>query len=228
MRLPATTRHGAVRTSHASNERTPAAASFRRPGQASSRRPASCLTLAVRKVAGIDSRPVADPSARMLPSAPIAPDAAHVAAQTQAPSSQTGLDRDVIEAFLRAFYAAARQDTLLGPSFAGVENWEKHIATITGFWCSVALMTGEYHGRPMQAHARLALTPAHFTRWLALFETVARARLTQPGAEHMLERARRIARSLEIGLIPLDLPPRGPRPGDPASSQSEPPHPIGS
>ena len=128
------------------------------------------------------------------------------AAMTSAVSAQTGLDRDVIEGFLRAFYGAAREDAMLGPAFAGVVDWEKHIAAITRFWGSVALMTGEYHGQPMQAHAHLALTPAHFARWLDIFERVARARLTPEGAEHMLERARRIARSLEMGLIPLHLP----------------------
>ncbi|MBL6454610.1 group III truncated hemoglobin [Belnapia sp. T6] len=123
-------------------------------------------------------------------------------------AAQTGLDEARIEAFLRTFYGAARQDPLLGPAFAGVEDWERHIATLTRFWGSVALMTGDYHGQPMRAHAHLALTPAHFARWLTLFEATARAHFTAEGAEHMLERARRIARSLEMGLIPLALPAR--------------------
>jgi hemoglobin len=128
----------------------------------------------------------------------------------------TGLDRPTIEAFLRAFYGAARQDPLLGPAFAGVADWEAHIAQLTRFWCSVALMTGEYHGQPMRAHAHLDLAPEHFSRWLALFERTARASFSPEGAGHMLDRARRIARSLEMGLIPLALPasPRRPAPGD--------------
>jgi hemoglobin len=121
-------------------------------------------------------------------------------------SRRTGLEEAVLEDFLRAFYGAARADALLGPAFAGVADWEHHIATITRFWCSVALMAGGYHGQPMQAHAHLALRPEHFVRWLEIFERVARARLTHEGAEHMLDRARRIARSLEMGLIPLPLP----------------------
>lgn len=120
----------------------------------------------------------------------------------------TGLDRPAIEAFLRAFYGAAREDALLGPAFAGVADWEVHIAQLTRFWSSVALMSGDYHGQPMQAHQPLALTPAHFARWLALFERIARASFSPEGAEHMLERARRIARSLEMGLTPLPLPAR--------------------
>lgn len=127
------------------------------------------------------------------------------AAITRAVMARTGLDRAAIEAFLRDFYGSARQDTVLASAFAGVADWERHIATITTFWSSVALMTGEYHGRPMQAHAHLGLTPAHFARWLEIFERTARAHFTPEGSEHMLEKARRIARSLEMGLIPMDL-----------------------
>jgi len=136
------------------------------------------------------------------------PDPERRATLTRAVMAQTGLDRTVIEAFLRAFYGAARQDPVLAPAFAGVADWEAHIATITGFWCSVALMTGEYHDHPMQAHAHLALTPAHFARWLEIFEATAHARLTPAGAAHLIDKARRIARSLEMGLIPLNLPQR--------------------
>ncbi|SDE25701.1 group III truncated hemoglobin [Belnapia rosea] len=131
------------------------------------------------------------------------------AALTREIAARTGLGEEAIESFLRAFYGAARRDPLLGPAFAGVGDWERHIATLTRFWGSVALMTGGYHGQPMQAHAHLALTPAHFARWLALFEATARAHFTEEGAGHMLERARRIARSLEMGLTPLALPARG-------------------
>lgn len=133
------------------------------------------------------------------------PDPQRRAAFTRAVEAETGLGRTAIEHFLREFYGSARRDPILAEAFAGIADWEGHIATITGFWCSVALMTGEYHGRPMQAHAHLPLTPAHFTRWLQIFERIARARFTPAGADHMIERARRIARSLEMGLIPLDL-----------------------
>ena len=121
----------------------------------------------------------------------------------------TGLNEVNLEAFLRAFYGAARQDPLLGAAFAGVADWEAHIARLSQFWSSVALMTGTYHGQPMQAHRHLALTPAHFARWLALFGEKARMHFTAAGAAHMTERAQRIAHSLEMGLVPLTLPARG-------------------
>lgn len=141
----------------------------------------------------------------MQPSPAIPETAERRAALTAEISARTGLTPEGIERFLRAFYGAARLDEVLGPSFAGVADWEGHIATITRFWCSVALMAGSYHGQPMQAHAHLRLRPEHFAAWLALFERTARTHFTAAGAEHMLDRARRIARSLEMGLIPLPL-----------------------
>lgn len=130
--------------------------------------------------------------------------------------ARTGLTEAAIKGFLRRFYGAAREDALLGPSFDGVADWERHIATLTRFWSSVALMGGGYHGQPMQAHAHLALRPAHFARWLELFEGTSRLCFSPEGAGHMIERARRIARSLEMGLIPLELPPRRQKQGEPA------------
>lgn len=142
----------------------------------------------------------------MQPSPPIPEGPERRAALTAEIMARTSLNPGAIERFLRAFYGAARADALLGPAFAGVADWEAHIATIARFWSSVALMTGGYHGQPMQAHAHLRLTPAHFARWLALFEVIAHAHFTPEGAAHMIERAQRIARSLEMGLIPLTLP----------------------
>lgn len=144
----------------------------------------------------------------MNPSPPLPETPEHRAALSRAAMERTGLDAATIERFLRVFYAAARSDPLLATAFAEVTDWEAHIARIATFWRSVALLTGEYHGTPMQAHAGLGLTPAHFARWLELFERTARAELGPGGAAHMLDRARRIARSLELGLVPLPTAPR--------------------
>ena len=125
----------------------------------------------------------------------------HRAALTREITGRTGLDEATIERVVRAFYAAARGDPLLGPVFGRVADWEPHIARVCAFWSSVARMTGRYHGNPMAAHLPLGLDPAHFARWLALFEATARAECTAAeGAEHLIERARRIARSLEMGI----------------------------
>jgi len=68
------------------------------------------------------------------------------------------------------------------------------------FWSSVALMTGRYHGTPMAKHLPLPVDAEHFDRWLALFEETAREICPPKAADHFIERARRIAESLEIGI----------------------------
>ncbi len=134
------------------------------------------------------------------PSAPIPETPERRAEITQSIRAATGLDEAVLERLVREFYGAAREDALLGPVFARVKDWEAHIAKICTFWSSVALMTGRYHGQPMAAHLPLPLEPAHFTRWLELFEQTARSVCSPAGAEHVMLRARRIAQSLEMGI----------------------------
>jgi hemoglobin len=131
---------------------------------------------------------------------------------------RTGIDEAMIARLVHGFYAKVRADAVLGPIFeARIVDWEPHLAQMCAFWSSVALMTGRYHGQPMRAHIPLKLSPAHFVAWLALFERTARAHFSPSGAEHMLDRARRIARSLEMGLTPLPLPTLKPRPGQGAN-----------
>lgn len=121
------------------------------------------------------------------------------AALTQEIGMATGLDEATLERLVRTFYSAAREDEMLGPLFARVEDWEAHIAKICAFWSSVALMTGRYHGQPLAAHLPLGLTQQHFLRWLALFEATAAEICTPAGAAYLVERAHRIASSLEVG-----------------------------
>jgi len=107
----------------------------------------------------------------------------------------------MIERLVRAFYEAVRQDSLLGPIFEDrVADWEPHLRRMCAFWSSVALMSGEYHGRPMEKHLSLPIDAQHFDRWLALFEGTARTICPPAAADHFVERARRIAESIELGI----------------------------
>jgi hemoglobin len=112
---------------------------------------------------------------------------------------RTGIDETMIENLVRSFYAKLRQDSLLAPVFeARIQDWEPHLQRMCAFWSSVALMSGRYQGSPMTKHLRLPVDAAHFDRWLALFEETARE-ICPPEAEaHFVERARRIAASLEL------------------------------
>ena len=120
---------------------------------------------------------------------------------TQAIRAETGIDEAMIDRLVRSFYARVREDTLIGPIFAArITEWEPHLQRMCAFWSSVALMTGRYHGEPMQKHLPLPVDRRHFDRWLMLFEATARDLCTPKAADHFIERARRIAESLELGV----------------------------
>jgi hemoglobin len=114
---------------------------------------------------------------------------------------RTGIDEAMIERLVRGFYAKVREDAVLGPIFeARIKDWEPHLMQMCAFWSSVALMTGRYHGTPMAKHLPLPVDGGHFDRWLALFEQTAREICPSEAEAHFVERARRIAQSLELGI----------------------------
>ena len=116
-------------------------------------------------------------------------------------AAHTGITEGMIEQLVRAFYAKARADAVLGPVFeAKIADWEPHLAQMFAFWSSVALMTGRYHGTPMIKHVKLPIDAGHFDRWLALFEDTAREICPPDAAAHFIDRAQRIAASLELGV----------------------------
>lgn len=109
----------------------------------------------------------------------------------------TGLDESLLREMVQAFYAKVRSDAVLGPTFdAHITDWTPHLERMITFWSSVALMTGRYHGRPQEAHTKLAVGALHFERWLALFKETAQETCSTAGAAHLITRAERIARSL--------------------------------
>lgn len=89
-------------------------------------------------------------------------------------AERTGIDEDMIELVVHAFYDKVRKDKLLGPIFnCRVANWEFHLARMCAFWSSVALMSGRYHGQPMEKHLPLPVDSRHFDHWLRLFQETA-------------------------------------------------------
>lgn len=114
---------------------------------------------------------------------------------------RTGIDEAMIERLVRRFYDKVRDDEILGPVFdARISDWETHLQRMFAFWSSVALMSGRYHGRPMQKHAPLPVDGRHFDRWLSLFQQTTQEVCPPTAAEHFVERAYRIAESLELGI----------------------------
>lgn len=114
---------------------------------------------------------------------------------------RTGIDAAMIETLVRTFYGRARRDPLIGPIFErNVADWDAHIARLCDFWSSVALMSGRYHGQPMVAHLPLPIDSPHFDRWLEIFIETASEVCPPVAAAHFIDRAHRIADSLELGI----------------------------
>lgn len=115
--------------------------------------------------------------------------------------AETGIDETMIARLVDGFYDRVRADPLIGPVFNDrISDWGPHLEQMRLFWSSVALMSGAYHGRPMPKHLPLPVDARHFDRWLELFETTARDLCPPVAADHFIERARRIAESLELGI----------------------------
>ena len=115
--------------------------------------------------------------------------------------AQTGLDEDVLTRLVHRFYDRVRADSALGPVFAErISDWGPHLDRMVAFWSSVALMTGRYHGTPVQTHLGLPVDWNHFDRWLTLFRQTATETCPPEGAAHVIERAERIARSLHMAV----------------------------
>ena len=103
------------------------------------------------------------------------------------------------------FYANVRRDPALGPVFNAAiadDAWPAHLATMQRFWSSVMLTSGRYAGNPMAVHRAVrGLERPMFAQWLALFEATAADLFAPALAASFAEKARRIARSLEMVLF---------------------------
>ncbi|MCJ9428242.1 group III truncated hemoglobin [Kordiimonas marina] len=112
--------------------------------------------------------------------------------------------RAEIHAFVVAFYDRVRAHKDLGPIFNERldGHWAVHFKRLTDFWVTILLGTPAYKGNPFEVHQMLPdLTPELFTEWLTLFEQTAPEMLSPALAEKAVERAHRIADSLQQGLF---------------------------
>lgn len=115
-----------------------------------------------------------------------------------------GLTEPLIRQVVEAFYAAARQDPVVGPVFNRViapEAWPHHLDLITDFWSSMLLGTGRYAGRPMPKHMAIPeLSDEHFKRWLALFRRTVEQLCPPDIAQLFIERSERIGNSFRMNI----------------------------
>ncbi len=118
-------------------------------------------------------------------------------AAIEAPEADEAVTEDMVRALVDLFYTRAHADPLLGPFFAAtIPDWPGHLQTVGAFWSRVLRGSDGYRGCVMGAHTHLRMAPAHFDRWMALFEDSARQTLSAEG----FERAMSVANSIDERL----------------------------
>jgi hemoglobin len=110
-------------------------------------------------------------------------------------------DRADCERLVRAFYARAMDDTMIGYLFTDVAklDLEAHVPVITDFWETILLGGEAYRGGAFGPHLRLnaksPLRGGHFERWLTIWTQTVDALFEGPTAELAKSHAQRVARA---------------------------------
>lgn len=107
---------------------------------------------------------------------------------------------DDVRAVVHAFYHDMEEDAVIGHYFEGVD-WSAHLPRMVRFWSSIVFATGEYDGRPFDAHARLrGLHQSDFEHWLSRFRRTVDGQFKGERAEMMKARAEQIAGVFQVKL----------------------------
>ncbi|MBX7499887.1 group III truncated hemoglobin [Qipengyuania sp. YG27] len=124
-------------------------------------------------------------------------------AAKRAEAEALGVDEAFVARLVESFYAAVREDPLLGPIFSDrIADWPIHLERMKSFWRSILFNSGEFSGNPMRQHMAIpGLEERHFSRWLDLFYATLRDLEESPGGTLLVAaRARSIADSLLTGI----------------------------
>ncbi|MGH7920907.1 MAG: group III truncated hemoglobin [Candidatus Dormibacteraceae bacterium] len=111
-----------------------------------------------------------------------------------------------IEELISTFYLRAFDDPLIGPIFTDIAKMDlaQHLPIMCDFWESVLFAAGRYRRNAMQVHldlhARVALQPEHFARWLELWSAVVDERFAGESADRAKRQAARIAGAIRRRL----------------------------
>ena len=119
-----------------------------------------------------------------------------------------GINDDYIDLLVESFYQRIREHPILGPIFNDAigDNWPHHLAQMKNFWASVTMNMGRYSGQPVPAHKKHlgSIQKWHFSIWLGLFgQTLDETGATPEAKDYFMERAERIAESLQLALFGL-------------------------
>jgi hemoglobin len=121
-------------------------------------------------------------------------------------------DRADCERLVRAFYARAMSDPMIGFIFVDVArlDLEEHVPVITSFWETMLLEARSYGGGAFAPHAalhrRTPLRAGHFERWLALWRATVDELFAGPRAELAKAAAARVGQAFQRRLATLPGP----------------------
>ena len=124
-------------------------------------------------------------------------------------------NREDCERLVRAFYARALVDPIIGFLFTDVAqlDLEAHVPEITSFWETVLLGVPSYRGGAFRPHAalhmRVPLRRAHFDRWLVLWHETVDSLFAGERAEMAKAHAVRVARAFHSRLTAVEPPSGG-------------------
>ncbi len=125
----------------------------------------------------------------------------------------TALDHHTLNRLVRTFYGRVREDALLGPIFerhigSSEDDWEPHLQRMVAFWQTMLLQKPLYRGNPLARHRAIPdIQPAHFDRWIELFEETAREQFDTQTATYVVGRARKMREHLSRHLFEPDQAP---------------------
>lgn len=116
-------------------------------------------------------------------------------------------NRDQIEQLMRAFYAKAIPDPVIGHYFTQIiqMDLEKHLPVIIDFWETVLFGVAKYKSNAIAVHQHLhgksAFEDKHFEQWVKLFQSTVDELFEGDKAELAKQRAQSIATVMKIKTI---------------------------
>lgn len=115
-------------------------------------------------------------------------------------------DRKDIMLLIDTFYNKVKADEVIGFIFNDIAkvDWPVHLPVMYDFWEHILLEGTAYGRNPMNPHFRLnelvPLQPAHFNRWLQLFEETVQELFEGEKATLAITRARSIKGIMELKM----------------------------
>ncbi len=109
-----------------------------------------------------------------------------------------------VQLLVDEFYGKVKEDEKLGPVFNQVigDKWDQHLDKMYRFWQTILLSDGKtYFGKPFIKHAPLPISPAHFTRWLRLWEATLKKHFDGPVADEALWRAEKMGEVFQVKMF---------------------------